>query len=144
MDSVTRSPEPSPPGSGVRLGKGRGGVAGWPRRRWIAAAVLVLPLGGVFGSVGPLWSLWWAAPAALASGGLAAVIFASYLPLPGAGRRLDLGCSPCAAMAAASVVGALILRASVPLEGGMALVSLMMMGFGLAQRLANTTCAVGA
>jgi hypothetical protein len=126
----------------VNLGPAAG-LRAWPRRRWLSAVALVVPLGMAYGSVGAATPVWWSTSVTGASAVLAALVLASYVPLPGAGIRLDVGCSPCAVMAAATVLGSLVLRATAPLDGGLALVSLMVLAFGLVQRgSAATGCAV--
>jgi hypothetical protein len=77
------------------------------------------------------------------SGLLAAVVLASYVPRPGSGRVLEVGCSPCAVMAAAAVFGSLLLRSTSPLDVGIAVVATGLLGFGLLQRLTDVrTCAL--
>jgi hypothetical protein len=34
-------------------------VRSWPRRRWVAALVLVTPLAALYASVGPSLQVWW-------------------------------------------------------------------------------------
>lgn len=112
-------------------------------RRWVTAGVLTLPLAGVYASVGPTWALWWVAPAAIVCAVVAAVVLASYVPQPGSGRRLEVGCSPCAVMGGATIVGSLLMRSTAPSDPGIAVVAVMMLGFGLVQRLKDgASCAV--
>jgi hypothetical protein len=109
----------------------------------VVAAGLSLPLAAAYGSVGTSWALWWAMPATVVCAVIAAVVLASYVPQPGSGRRLDVGCSPCAVMGGASIVGSLLLRSTAPLDPGIAVVALMMLVFGLVQRFKDTaSCAV--
>lgn len=116
-------------------------LSGWPRRRWVAAGVLAAPLSLAYGSLpGQLTSAGWAV-ADVVSGLLAAVVLASYVPAPGSGRVLEVGCSPCAVMAAATVFGSLLLRSTSPLDAGIAVVATALLGFGLLQRLTDVaTC----
>lgn len=73
----------------------------------------------------------------------AAVVLASYLPAQGAGLRLDLGCTPCAAASALTVVAATWFVHSSPHQVSGATAALAVVGFGLLQRLTQTgaTCA---
>jgi hypothetical protein len=72
-----------------------------------------------------------------------ATTLATYLPRPGAGRRLDVGCTPCASVAALSVVFAAGVLSSTPHDVPTAIVALGVAAFGLRQRLTDsTTCAV--
>lgn len=85
-----------------RLGGGR-----WPRRRVTATAVLTPALFAVLVAAGggfPAPALWTVLVALVAVA--AAATLATYLPGPGKGRRPALGCSPCAAMAAMTVLAA--------------------------------------
>jgi hypothetical protein len=112
-------------------------------RRWVTAAGLTIPLMGVYGSVGPSWVVGWAVPAALLCAVAAAVVLASYVPQPGSDRWLEVGCSPCAVMGGATVVGSLLMRSTAPLDPGIAVVAFMLLVFGLVQRLRDTAaCAV--
>jgi hypothetical protein len=116
-------------------------VRAWSRRRWIAALVLVAPLVALYASVGPSLRVWWVLPTAVVNAALAAVLLASYVPLPGSGRWLDAGCSPCAAISGVAVLGSLVMRSTAPLEPGIALVAVLLVAFGLAQRLGKvSTC----
>ena len=115
----------------------------WPRRRWVTAAFLTPPLAALYVSAGGR-DLWWAWPLAAVSGAVAALIFASYVPFPGSRSVVEIGCSPCAAVAGATVLGSLLLRSTAPRDLGIAIVAVVMLGFGLVQRLdAGTGCAVG-
>ena len=116
--------------------------AAWPMRKRVAVAVLTPILLSVSASGG--WALatsrgWTALVAlvALAS----AMTLASYLPSPGTGLRLDFGCTPCAGVAALSVVASLVLLSSSPGDVPTAFLALGVAAFGLRQRLANpSTC----
>ncbi len=117
---------------------------GWTSRRLVAVAVLspalfailVAAAGGWPPGAGGGWDAL-VAVAALAS----ATTLATYLPQPGAGRRLDLGCTPCAAVAALSVVGAAAVLSMAPHDMSQAALALVIVGFGLTQRLTSPrTC----
>jgi hypothetical protein len=84
----------------------------------------------------PVWTAL-VAVVALAS----ATTLATYLPLPGTGLKVELACTPCAAVAAVSVLAALGLLSSAPHEVPTAGLALGVAAFGLRQRLANpSTC----
>ena len=71
-----------------------------------------------------------------------AMTLATYLPRAGTGRRPDLGCTPCAAVAALSVLAAVGVLSSAPHDVPTAVLALGVSGFGLMQRLNNpSTCA---
>ncbi|WP_143426827.1 hypothetical protein [Georgenia soli] len=144
-----RTPEPGAPAT---RGPGnepvtalRGGGGRWPRRRTVATAALTPVLlaalvttgGGWMPTEAPLWTALVALTALIS-----AATLATYLPLRGQGWRPDLGCSPCAAMSAGSVLAAAWLLGSAPLQPAMAVVALAAVAFGLVQRLtgAATTC----
>jgi len=116
-------------------------ASAWPRRRWVAALMLVAPLAAAYASVGPSPQVWWVLPTAVMSAALAAGLLASYVPMPGSGRLLDAGCSPCAAVSGVAVLGSLMMRSTAPLEPGIAVVAVLLVAFGLAQRLGKvSTC----
>ena len=83
-------------------------LAGWPARRWLVAAVLVPALGALLVAVaGPAHvrsPVWWALLGLAAVAG--AGVLASYVPR--AGRRPEVGCTPCATVAGLTVVAALL------------------------------------
>ena len=114
-------------------------VRAWPRRRWVAALVLVAPLVALYASAGPSLQVWWVLPTAVVSATLAAVLLASYVPVPGSGRLLDAGCSPCAAVSGVAVLGSLVMRSTAPLEPGSAGVAVVLVVCGLAQRLGKVS-----
>ncbi len=118
----------------------------WPRRRWVAAAVLVPAVTVLFAVAGRGTSqAWWGWPAAALTGVPAAMVLASYLPRPGAGRRLDVGCSPCAAVAALTVLLAVMARSAAPTDPTTALIGVVLVGAGLRQRLSDAAvCPVAA
>lgn len=113
----------------------RAAARAWPLRRWVTAVVLVGPLVTLYASAGPSVRVWWVVPASVAGAVLAAVLLASYVAPPASGRLLDAGCSPCAAVSGVAVFGSLAMRSTAPLEPGIALVAVLMVAFGLAQRL---------
>lgn len=105
--------------------------------------IAFLPLVSVYVAEGPSPGVWWAVPGALLSAALASMIVASYVPEPGSGRLIEVGCSPCAAVAGASILGSIILRDTRPADAGTAVVALLLLGLGLAQRLGGAgTCSV--
>ena len=111
----------------------------WPGRRWVALVVAAPALLWLLVTVAPVapaegrGSTWWVLVVATALAG--AGTLASYLPV--AGRRPDLGCSPCATLSAATVVGAvLVLRGSAG-DPAAAVLALGVALFGLGQRLAQ-------
>jgi hypothetical protein len=114
----------------------------WPARRWVAVSVLAGPLTLLYLQVGPPVSRGWAVPASVVCGVLAAMVLASYLPLPRSRRLIDLGCTPCSTVAFATVIGSLMIRSSDPLAPGMALLAIMALLFGLVQRLSGSLCTV--
>ncbi|MEP7036027.1 MAG: hypothetical protein ABI934_10600 [Actinomycetota bacterium] len=118
--------------------------AAWPTRKRVAVAVLTPVLLFLSLSASGGWALagaaGWTALVALVSFA-SAMTLASYLPGPGTGLKLDFGCTPCAAVAALSVVASLVLLSSSPGDVPTAFLALAVAGFGLRQRLANpTTC----
>ena len=127
--------------SAVRAAESRSGRVGlfhgWPVRRWWLLAGVLLPFGLVFAAVGPSLRVWWALPVAVVSAGLAGVVVASYLAAPGSGRWLDPGCSSCAPLGAASVLGSLLMRDLVPGEPRGSVLAIGLLAFGLAHRLTS-------
>jgi len=111
----------------------------WPARRWLVMAVTAPALAWLLVSVAPVAPAtgrgvaWWVLVLATALAGSGTV--ASYVPVTG--LRPDLGCSPCAAVSAVTVVGALmVLRGSGGDPAGPVL-ALAVALFGLGQRLAQ-------
>lgn len=135
---------PLPGGPTVRRGFATA-VHAWPLRR-VVTAVLLFPmllalLVGAGGGWAPRPAPGWTALVVLVSLAAASTL-ATYLPRPGAGRRLDVGCTPCATVAAVSVLAAAGVLSSAPHEVPTAILALGVAGFGLRQRLANpSTCA---
>ena len=118
--------------------------AAWTSRRRVAVALLapllfvllVSAAGGWAPTNGPAW-IALVAMVALAS----ATTLATYLPQPGAGHRLDLGCTPCAAAAALTVLGAGAVLGTTAPDLSTAGLALVVAAFGLTQRLTNPgTC----
>src|SRR5687768_5225625 len=108
----------------------------WPRRRRLAVLALTPVLAGAFLAVSgtpvadgsAAWLLLVAVAAALG-----AAVLASYLPRTG--LRPQLGCTPCAAMSAMTVVGAAVALntyGSALIGPALAVAATL---FGLAQRL---------
>lgn len=118
----------------------------WPRRRWLAAAITFPAMVGLFaltsraGSAArgvPLWTWPWTVVVGL----LAATVLASYLAPAGAGRLIEVGCSPCAAVAALAVAGAVVAHAAQPSSPTMAVVGLFLTAAAARQRLNDArTC----
>ena len=116
----------------------------WPLRRIVAVAVLFPLLFVLLIVVAGGWAsgaaLGWTVLVALMALAAAATL-ATYLPRPGAGRKLELGCTPCAAVAALSVLGAGAVLSTAPYDVSTAILALVVVGFGLTQRLTNpSTC----
>jgi hypothetical protein len=71
---------------------------------------------------------------------LGAAVLASYLPV--AGRGIDVGCTPCATLAALTLVGATMVLRSYGSELAGPLVAVALLLFGLTQRMNQpATCA---
>jgi len=118
----------------------------WPSRRLIAVAVLAPALAAALVAVGggrlTTASRPWLALVVVIAVACSATL-ASYVPRPGAGRRLDVGCTPCASVAALSVVVAAGVLSSDPQDVPTAILALGVAAFGLRQRLTDpSTCAV--
>lgn len=131
-----------PATSGRRLARVR---ALWPTRRIAVVAVLTpallaLLLAASGGRETAIPGGWTALVALIAV--TSATTLATYVPLPGTGRRLDIGCTPCASVAALSVVIASFVLTSTPHDVPTAILAAAVAAFGLRQRLANpSTCA---
>lgn len=115
----------------------------WPLRRLVAVAVLAPLMFVLWVSVSGGWALaspGWTALVALVALASATTL-GSYLPRPGTGMRFELGCTPCAAVAALSVLVSLGLLNSSPHDVTTAILALGVAAFGLRQRLTNpSTC----
>ncbi|HEX5332903.1 MAG TPA: hypothetical protein VFW79_09695 [Cellulomonas sp.] len=117
----------------------------WPARR-LAAAIVVAPLmlallvatsGGWGPAAPPAW-LVLVSLTALAT----AMTVATYVPLPGTGRRLEVGCMPCAVVAPLSVLVSVGLVGSAARDVPSATLAVGVAAFGLLQRLTNvSSCA---
>lgn len=84
----------------------------------------------------PVW--WWPASATIAIA--AGVVLASYVPGPGSGRLLEIGCTPCAAVAGL-LAGFALLSALGSVSGTSTAVALALMVAAALQRLNDTgTC----
>jgi hypothetical protein len=71
----------------------------------------------------------------------AAATLATYLPRPGTGARLDVGCTPCASVAAMTVPIAVVVLSMSPHDVPSAALALGVAAFGLRQRLTDpSTC----
>ncbi len=96
--------------------------------------VVFAAVAGLLAHGAPAWA--WAVT--VLDGALGAGVLASYLPAPGSGRRLEIGCEPCATIAALGVVGALMLRASGPVDPTLAALSVFLLLAAARQRLTDT------
>lgn len=121
-------------------------LAGWSRRRRVVTLVLTPVMAWVFvaisgnslGETSVLWLLLVAVAAVEA-----AAVLASYLPHRG--LRPELGCTPCAAVAAVTVVGAMLALNNYGSSNIGPALAIAVMLFGLTQRLTQTqTCATPA
>jgi len=115
-------------------------LAAWPLRRRMALVVLAPVLFALMvafsGGWPPATSPGWTAVVALIAVSCATTL-ATYLPHPGTGLRVDVGCTPCAAVAAVSVLAAFIVLNSAPHDLSTAVLALGISAFGLVQRLNN-------
>jgi len=119
-------------------------LAAWPLRSRMAVALTAPALFGLMVAVSGGWaptsSTGWTALVAGAALACATTL-ATYLPRPGTGLRLDLGCTPCAAVAAVTVLASFGLLSSAPHDVSTAVLALGVSAFGLVQRLKNPgTC----
>jgi hypothetical protein len=122
----------------------RPGLAGrWPTRRLVAAgAVAGLLAAAVQLFVG--WNLTgaptWAALTAITLV-LGSLALATFLPLPGHGRGLDVGCTPCAAGGGLLALAGMWLAISSAYDGGNASLGVALAGAALVRRVTEpTTC----
>ena len=137
MNPLQTAPRPMPPRRLVVVGR-------WPRRR-VLSGLLAVPvvgaaLAGVGGGLpGPVG---WAALVGVASV-IGAATLASYVPMRGTGRRLDIGCTPCAVVAALTLVGAAGILGGSPHDAASAALAVGLVAFGLLQRMTDPeTCPV--
>ena len=119
-------------------------LAPLPMRRGVAVALAAPVLFGLMVTVSGGWgqptSAGWTALVALVALSCATTL-ATYLPHPGTGLRIDVGCTPCAAVAAVTVLAAFALLSSAPRDASTAVLALGVSAFGLVQRLRNpSTC----
>lgn len=119
-------------------------VLAWPKRRWVAAAVLAPVVAAVLFAAGGTPGAGGASPAwpvlVLVAAALGAGVLASYLPATG--RGLELGCSPCAVMSGLTLVGATMAMRNYGADLAGPLVAAAILLFGLTQRLSQpATCA---
>ena len=114
----------------------------WPRRRWavvlVATPLLAVGYARASGMPSAALSGWWVV-LDLVAALVGAAVVASYVPA--SGLRLDLGCTPCAAVAALSLPAAAVaVGSNGALLVGPALAVAVTL-FGLTQRLAQpVTC----
>ncbi len=108
----------------------------WPRRRRLAALgillVLVLAVQLLVGwdPVGaPAWSA-----ITFVAVSFAALALATFVPLPGQGFGLDIGCTPCAAAGGMLAIAGTWLAASSAYDGGSASLGLALAGAALVRR----------
>lgn len=118
----------------------------WPTRRLVATAVLApvmfVVLTQVAGVSASGAGSWWFGLVSIVSI-ISAATLASYLPRPGAGRGLDLGCTPCAAVAALAVLASAGVLTSMPPDLPNGILALGIAAFGLVQRLRSpASCAL--
>jgi hypothetical protein len=119
-------------------------LAAWPLRRRMAVALAAPALFGLMVAVSGGWAPatspgWTALVAGVALA--CATTLATYLPRPGTGLKPDLGCTPCAAVAAVTVLASFGLLNSAPHDVSTAVLALGVSAFGLVQRLNNpSTC----
>ena len=119
-------------------------LAAWPLRRRMAVGLIAPVLFVLMVASSGGWALaispgWTALVAGVAL--TCATTLATYLPRPGTGLRLDLGCTPCAAVAAVTVLASFGLLSSAPHDVSTAVLALGVSAFGLVPRLNNpSTC----
>lgn len=113
-----------------------GALRQWPRRRWITAVLAAPVLAGLLLATGR-GGAWWGWPVAVLVAGLAALVVASYLPVPGSGRLLEVGCSPCAVVAAGGVAVAILARTGAPGSPATAVLAILVLLAAVRQRLAD-------
>lgn len=116
------------------------------RRRLVVALVAWPVLFAVFSAAAgasaagsPLWTVLLAV-----TSGLAALTLSTYVPTPGMGRRVEVGCEPCARIAGASVLGSLLLLTMANPNPTAAVAPLLLAAAGLAQRVRGSrSCPTG-
>ena len=115
----------------------------WPRRRVVAAVVagaalawLVLSRTGGNVGVAPAWTA-----LSLTTVTLAALALSTFIPMPGQGASLDLGCGPCAAAGGLMAIGSVWYVLSEAVETGTGLLGLALAGASFVHRLSQpATC----
>lgn len=120
------------------------GRATWARdpRRAATAVLVTGPLAWLFHDAATPAAAWWAGPGAAVCAVLGAVALAGYVAPHGSGRLVERGCTPCAVVPAASIVGGLLMLDTTPGGGGM-LTAVVLLVFGLQQRRTSAAaCAV--
>jgi hypothetical protein len=135
------SPKPAAPTAHRRYANA---LTAWPLRKRMAVAliapVLFMLMVATSGGWAPATSPGWTAVVAIVAFASATTL-ATYLPRPGTGLRPDLGCTPCAAVAAVTVLASFGLVNSAPHDVSTAVLALGVSAFGLVQRLNNpSTC----
>lgn len=142
MTGPARPPRLDPPSPAVVTARA-GHTSRWPRRRRVAAAMLFVAL-VLLGTVGqgwafatqPLWSVVTLGALVVAAGALA-----TFVPLPGEGLHVHLGCGPCAAAGGLAALGGAWLALTSAFDAGTASLALALGGFALARRLTEPqTC----
>jgi len=119
-------------------------LAAWPLRRRVAVGLTAPALLGLMVAASGGWAPtpspgWTALVAGVAFA--CATTLATYLLRPETGLRPDLGCTPCAAIAAVTVLASFGLLSSAPHDVPTAVLALGVSAFGLVQRLNNpSTC----
>jgi hypothetical protein len=115
-------------------------LAAWPLRTRVLVVVLapllLILMVAASGGWAPATAPGWTAVVAMVAL-VGATTLATYLPRPGAGLRPDLGCTPCAAVAAVSVLASFGVLSSSPHDVSTAFLALGISVFGLVQRLNN-------
>lgn len=111
----------------------------WPSRRWVVVALAAPALAWLLVAVAPVapatgrGAAWWFLVLATALAGSGTL--ASYVPAYG--RRLELGCSPCAMLSALTVLGAVLVVRGSAGDPAAPVLALAVALFGLGQRLAQ-------
>lgn len=151
LTETTRAPENAVharPGASVDLtGRPRSTDirAAWPARRLVAVAVATPLLLGLLvvtsGGWGPAASAGWITLVSLTALAIATTV-ATYLPLPGTGLRIDVGCTPCALVAPLTAAVSVGLLSSATHDVPSAMLALGVAAFGVVQRLKSaSSCA---
>ena len=118
-------------------------AAAWPARRLVAVAVLFPVLAALLSRVGGSTATprTWMPLVGLIALTCAATL-ATYLPRSGTGMWLDVGCTPCASVAALSVLVAAGVLSTAPHDVPTAILAVGVAAFGLRKRLTDpSTCA---